>query len=141
MYQQIRQHRYVAAALALAACSLVLSLGAAGMPAQQGPLTRIPLLRTQIPGSETREAVMVRVELAPDSTAGKHYHHGIEIGYVLGGTALLEVDGKAPVTLKAGEAFQIDAAAPHNVSTRQEKLTVISVYLVERDKPLAEPVN
>lgn len=52
---------------------------------------------------------------------------------------MLEVDGKAPVMLSAGDAFEIDVAMPHNVSTRRDKLTVISVYLVEKGKPLAEP--
>src|SRR5215469_12911363 len=70
--------------------------------AQQG-VTRTDLQQhdLSIPG---REAVQVRVDIAPGALAPPHTHFGEEIIYLLEGTMLYEVAGK-PVTLKAGDVL------------------------------------
>jgi len=73
---------------------------------------------------------------------GKHTHPGEEIGYVAGGTRKLEVEGKPPVILKAGDAFFVEAGCPHdgtNKGTGTAKV-VVATYIVEKGKPLATPV-
>lgn len=130
------QKRPVFAALTLAAC---LTTGA--LMAQQTGFTRT-VLQTQDLSTPGQNAVTARAEFAPGVAAGKHTHPGEEIGYILEGTLQLEIDGKPPVTLKAGDAFFVPAGVPHdgrNVGTVPAK--VLATYVVEKGKPVASPVK
>ena len=49
-----------------------------------------------------REAVGAKVELAPNSFAGRHTHPGEEITYVIDGEAEILVEGKPPLKVKGG---------------------------------------
>ena len=96
---------------------------------QQGDLS--------VPG---REAITALIEFEPRATPGRHTHFGEEIGYVLEGTLLVEQDGKAPVTLKAGGTFLIPAGTIHNATnTGTGTARILSTYIVEKGKPLATP--
>ena len=107
--------------------------------AQQGGVKRTILLRTDEPGSTTHEAVMGIAEIAPRASAGKHRHYGIEIGYVLEGSLVLEHEGRPSITLKAGDTFKNEGV--HDAkNTGDTPVKILAVYLVEKGKPLAEPV-
>ena len=83
------------------------------------------------------EAVQVRVDLAPGVAFGKHTHPGEEIIYVLEGTFEYEVEGKPPVTLKAGEVLFIPAGTIHaakNVGSGNG--AELATYVVEKGRPL-----
>jgi len=123
----------VAAAAALVAAS-VLALPAA--QAQPSGVKRTDLQRhdLSVPG---REAIQVHVDLAPGVAFGKHTHPGEEIIYVLEGALEYEVDGKPPVTLRAGDVLFIPAGAVHsarNVSSVTG--SELATYIVEKGKPL-----
>src|SRR5580658_3289402 len=60
-----------------------------------------------------REVVQVRVEIDPGVTTPRHSHPGEEIIYVLEGSFEYQVEGQAPVTVKAGEVYFIPAGAIH----------------------------
>ena len=110
--------------------------------AQQSGITRTVLQRVDAPGSTSHEAVMATAVLAPGASAGRHMHHGVELGYVLEGTVVFEHAGRAPVTKKAGEVFDNANGAAHdakNAGTTPAK--ILAVYLVEKGKPLAEPAK
>ena len=110
--------------------------------AQQTGITRTVLQRVDDPGAKTHEAVMAAVDLQPGANAGRHMHHGVEIGYVLEGSVVLEHQGRQPVTKKAGEHFQIDAAAAHDARNPGKTPTkLLVIYVVEKGKPIAEPVK
>ena len=81
--------------------------------AQQSGITRTDFMRhdLSIPG---REVIQVRVEFAPGVMAPRHWHPGEEIVYVLEGSLEYQVEGKPPVTLKAGDVLFI----PAGTSTR-----------------------
>jgi quercetin dioxygenase-like cupin family protein len=92
-----------------------------------------------IPG---REAIQVIVEIAPGVTAPKHKHPGEEIIYVLEGSLRYDVEGKPPVTLKAGDVLFIPAGTVHsatNVGT--ENGAELATYIVEKGKPLVTVVK
>ncbi len=58
------------------------------------------------------------------------------------GTLLLEVDGRAPQTLKAGDVFFVEAGKVHdgrNVGSTPAK--VLATYIVEKGKPVASPAK
>ena len=107
--------------------------------AQQSGIKRTILLRTDDPAGPGHEAVMGIAEIAPGASAGKHRHYGIEIGYVLEGSVVIEHEGHPTITVKAGETFKNDGV--HDAKNQGDKpLRILAVYLVEKGKPLAEPV-
>ena len=125
--------RLVSAVLCVAA------LAAASLPQAQAPgIKRTLLQRGDV--ADNREAVMGVAEIAPGAAAGRHTHPGIEVGMVLEGTSLLEVDGQAPRTLNAGDSYFIPAGVVHNATCTGDKATkVLATYVVEKGKPLASP--
>ena len=84
-----------------------------------------------------REVIQVLVEFAPGVVAPRHSHPGEEIAYVIDGVFLYELDGRPPVTLKAGEALFIPAGTPHKVSNVGTGNAVeLATYIVEKGKPV-----
>ena len=107
--------------------------------AQNPSLTRTIVAKADV-SVPNREAVVARVEVAPSGVAGWHTHPGDEIGYVTEGEATLMIAGQAPRKVSAGEGFVIPAGVVHNA--RNEGATavrLVSVYVVEKGKPLASP--
>jgi quercetin dioxygenase-like cupin family protein len=88
------------------AAALIVSLGADPAPAQQPGIKRTDLQRhdMSIPG---REVNQVLVEFAPGVVAPNHSHPGEEMVYVVEGSLEYKLEGKPPVTLKAGEVLFI----------------------------------
>ncbi len=99
------------------------------------------LLQDQNLSAKDRHAVVAQAEFTPGGMVGKHTHPGEELGYVLEGTVMLEVDGKPAQTLKAGDAYFIPAGVIHaakNVGGGGAK--VLATYIVEQGKPVSTPV-
>jgi quercetin dioxygenase-like cupin family protein len=108
--------------------------------AQQPGIKRTILLRTDDPGNQKYEAVMGIAEIAPGAMAGRHRHPGIEIGYILEGSVTLEHEGEAAKVLQTGDSFR-NAPGLHNAkNTGTVPVRILAIYLVEKGKPLAEPV-
>ena len=110
---------------------------------QQPGVTRTDLLRHDL-SVTGREVVQVRVDLAPGVAFPPHSHPGEEIAFVLEGLLEYQLEGKPPVTLKAGEALFIPAGTIHtakNVGTGNA--AELATYLVEKGKPLVafDPVS
>ncbi len=80
-------------------------------PLKQGTI----LQRTELVSAKGTEAILVLRDLPPGGESGKHTQSGNEIVYIVEGSVILEVQGKPPVTVKAGEAFQTVAGEVHNV--------------------------
>ena len=79
----------------------------------------------------------MRVEIGPGVTFPKHTHPGEEVVYVLEGSLTYEVDGKAPVTLEAGDVLFIPAGTIHAASnTGSGNAAELATYVVEKGKPL-----
>ncbi len=127
-----------------AAAALAVVAGLAGteaLNAQQPGFTR-KMLQNQPLGTPDRVAVQVIAEFQPGVAAGRHTHPGEELGYVLEGTLLLEVDGQPPRTLNAGDSFFVPAGIVHdgrNVGSGPAK--VLATYIVEKGKPVASPAK
>jgi quercetin dioxygenase-like cupin family protein len=118
-------------------------LGNQVLNAQQEPIKRTVLCKTDLAGIEGKEAVVVLVEIAPGMAVGKHIHPGDELFYILEGSIILEQEGKPPVTLKAGDTGHNPAKLPHdakNISTTAPVKAVV-VYIVEKGQPLATAVK
>jgi len=134
------QKNTIRATIALALIG-ALGLGLSQLQAQQPGFSRA-VLQTQDLSTPNQNAVVARAEFAPGAAAGKHTHPGEELGYILEGSLQLEIEGKPPVTLKAGDVFFVPAGVPHdgrNVGTVPAK--VLATYVVEKGKPVASPVK
>lgn len=129
----------VATVLSLASLAGALTLQAA--PAQLSGTHRTDLQQHElsIPG---REVVQARVDIDPGKSGPKHRHPGEEIIYVLEGRLEYQLEGKPPVTLKAGDVLFIPTGVAHtatNVGTGNG--AELATYLVEKGKPLVELVD
>ena len=87
-----------------------------------------------VPG---REVVQVLVAFAPGVVAPRHSHPGEEIVYGVEGLLEYRLDGKPPVTLKAGEVLFIPAGTIHEVrNIGSGNAAELATYIVEKGKPL-----
>ena len=112
----------------------------AGLMLAQAPGIQRTFIQQQDISIPNREARVARVEIAPGKSAGRHTHPGEEISYVIEGELEVEVEGKPPVKVKAGESFIIPNGAKHNAHNRgAAPVKLVGVYLVEKDKPFATP--
>ncbi len=130
-----------ARAIATAALISASVLVAGAALAQPSGVKRTDLQRhdLSIPG---REAVQVRVDLAPGVAFGNHTHHGEEIIYVLEGTFEYQIEGKPPVTLGAGDVLFIPAGTVHAAkNVGNVTASELATYIVEKGKPLVTLVK
>ena len=121
---------------AIAALVIASSLALNTARAQQPGIKRTDLQRhdLSIPG---REVIQVVVELAPGVTAPAHTHPGEEIIYVIEGLWEYQVEGKPPVTLKAGDVLFIPAGTIHAArNVGSGNAAELATYIVEKGKPL-----
>jgi quercetin dioxygenase-like cupin family protein len=134
------------AKLTLAAAAVVAGLigawGIQSLEAQdKAAFKRTPLQKHDL-AAPGREGVQVLAEFAPGAAAGKHTHPGEEMGYILEGTLQLEIQGKPPVTLNAGQVFFVPAGVVHDgKNVGKGPLKVLATYVVEKGKPVATPVK
>ena len=109
--------------------------------AQQSGIKRTDLQRhdLSLPG---REVMQVRVDFEPGSASPKHTHFGEEIIYVIDGALEYHLEGRPPVTVKAGDVLFVPAGTPHfvkNVGTTSG--AELATYVVEKGKPLVTIVK
>jgi quercetin dioxygenase-like cupin family protein len=128
--------RIVAAAMLIAGSLFAITAAQAQEGVKRTDLQRHDL---SIPG---REAIQVRVDLAPGVVAPKHTHFGEEIIYVLEGTLLYEVEGQPPATLNAGDVLFIPYGTPHSAKNIGDvNAAELATYVVEKGKPLVTLVK
>src|SRR5215218_6179892 len=129
--------RIMAVALLIAASGLAPDVARAQQPGSR----RTDLQRHDL-GVPGREVVQVRVDFDPGYAFPRHTHPGEEIIYVLEGTLEYQVEGKPPVTLKAGDVLFIPAGTIHaarNVGSGNG--AELATYIVEKGKPLLSLVK
>ena len=108
---------------------------------QQPGITRTDLQQHDL-GIPGREVVQVRVDIAPGVAFPRHSHPGEEIIYVIEGLLEYQVDGKPPVTLKAGEVFFIPAGTIHAAkNVGSGNAAELATYVLEKGKPPLELVK
>ena len=123
-------------AAAVAGLALALAATCGSASAQQPGVRRTDLQRHDL-SAPGREAIQVRVDIDPGVTAPAHKHPGEEIIYVLEGVMEYDVEGKAPVTLKAGDVLFIPAGVVHSAkSVGTGVASELATYVVEKGKPL-----
>jgi quercetin dioxygenase-like cupin family protein len=122
----------------MAAVALIVGSGLALQVAQaQQPGIRRSELQRHDLSAPGREVVQVRVDFDPGAAFGRHHHPGEEIVNVLEGSLEYQVEGKAPVTLKAGDVLFIPARTIHAAkNVGRSSGSELATYIVEKGKPL-----
>ena len=104
--------------------------------AQASGIKRTELQRHDL-GVPGREVVQVRIDFKQGVAFGKHSHPGEEIIYVIEGLLEYQIEGKPPVTLKAGEVLFIPAGTIHAAkNVGKGNGAELATYVVEKGKPL-----
>jgi quercetin dioxygenase-like cupin family protein len=125
----------VLATALIIASALTPQVALAQQAAAQPGIKRTDLMKEDlsIPG---REVVQVLVEFAPGVTFPRHSHPGEELVYVTEGLLEYQLEGRQPVTLKAGDVLFIPHGTPHAVkNVGPGKAAEIATYIVEKGKP------
>jgi quercetin dioxygenase-like cupin family protein len=131
--------------ISLALVALVISLPSMAQE-QSTAKPPPPLLREIVQGMPKGERQEVRVLVAtvkPGDKTPFHTHRFPVTAYVLEGAFTLEMEGRAPVTVKAGQAMveppQVKMTGYNRSST--EPLRVVIFYVSDPDTPFLDPIR
>jgi len=142
------RHRATLTASALALIGLLAGSGVTpgtAIAADKESAGAVQTLLTQdLPGIPGKEALMLTVTYLPGGASLAHRHNAEVFVYVLEGSVIMQVDGKAPVTLGVGQTFHESPSDVHRQSanasaTQPAKLLVFVVK--DKGKPVTLPVN
>ena len=131
---------YLLFAITLAVGAVLGLLGSRMVSAQEGLKSGTILQRTDLASAKGMEAILVLREVPPGKESGKHTQSGNEIVYILDGSVTLEVQGKPPKTLKAGEAFTTGPGQVHNVknASTSAPAKALAFYIAKKGAALEE---
>lgn len=113
---------------------------AAASVAMAQEVKRTELGRSDVSGDPTKEIVMQLVEIPPGATSQRHFHNGEEAYYVVEG-GMAQLPGQEPKARPAGEHGINRRGVPHAGYTvvGDRTIRILSVYTVDKSKPLQEP--
>ncbi|MBX5045952.1 cupin domain-containing protein [Rhizobium lentis] len=123
------------------AIALALAVGGAAAAHADQPIQRTDLIENDIdiPG---HEVVQVRVDIAPGVLAPNHSHPGEEVAFVLEGTLEYKLEGREPVTLKAGQSLFIPSGVVHSAKNiGSGKASELATYIVRKGEALVMPTK
>jgi quercetin dioxygenase-like cupin family protein len=127
-------------------CSAVFALSfsiVSSACAQQGPAAKItPLLKEDLTGQPDKEVIMVLIEWPPGTGTGRHTHPGDEYATVLDGTLTGQKENAEAKTYSAGQSYHNEAGVVHEAKNASNQVVKsLSIFVVEKGKPLVQPVN
>lgn len=105
-------------------------------------ITWTELEKLPLAGAPSKDGMMGIAEIHSSAPAERHSHAENEVGYVLAGSSVLEIEGQPARTIKTGDSFAIPAGKIHRAKpTGRVPLKVVVYYIVERGQPLAQPAK
>ena len=136
----------ISAGLAGVACLIGIAIGTGAQA--QAPGLAMPTLVLketvlQMPKGDTQEVRVLTASFKPGDKTVFHSHRSPVTVYVLEGQFTLDLEGRAPVVVKAGEAF----VEPPNVKmtgynkSATDTLRVVIFYVSDVDTPFLDPVR
>lgn len=125
-----------------AAAALIAANALAPHVAQAQPgITRTNLMRHDL-SAEGREVIQVIVGFTPGASFPRHSHPGEELVYVTEGQLEYALEGKPPVTLKAGDVLFIPAGTIHGVkNVGSGNAAELATYIIEKGKSPLVPAD
>lgn len=124
-----------------------LACGAApGMAQEAGPVKPNLVLReiiNDMPRGDQQEVRVLTATVKPGDTTPFHTHRSPVTVYVLEGAFTLEIQGREPVVVRAGEAMVEPANVPMTGYNRSstDPLRVVLFYVSDPDTPFLDPVK
>jgi quercetin dioxygenase-like cupin family protein len=116
-----------------------LALALAASPAMAAP----PLnLETDVDMAGSPQSVfLVEHDFDKGESSGLHYHHGVELAYVLRGTMRISVAGQAPFVVHPGDSFRVEREVRHEaLNIGDTPSALIIAYVVDKGRPVKERV-
>ena len=108
---------------------------------QQSLITRQVLLQRDA-AIAGYEGVMIAQEIAPGGREGKHTHPGMLFAYIKEGALTVEIEGKPPVTYKAGDTFYLDPGIKHEgMNKGTVPMKALATFVTPKGKPMMTPVK
>jgi quercetin dioxygenase-like cupin family protein len=103
---------------------------------------RVELKRADLSGAPDMEVITSVSEFKKGESIPRHFHHGIETGYVLQGT-MVQLPGKEPTMMETGTPIFNLRDVPHAGFTvvGEVPLKLLTVHVVDKNKPLYVWVN
>lgn len=123
------------AGVLLSGCSAAASPPAVQVPPQgvntifEGPIEAAP----------GHSLVLGDLNLPAGAPIPRHWHHGEEFIYVLGGSVALRRDGGADLVLSAGQSYRVPPRTVHWGEAGPSGLRAVSSWVKVHGKPLREP--
>ena len=132
--------RPLRSAVTISVCVLITSAWADTMQADLPQ--RQELKRADLTTSQNMEVITSISEIKKGEVIPRHYHHGIETGYVLQGS-MVQLPGQAPTMMQTGSAIMNLRDVPHAGFTvvGDQPLKLLTVHIVDKGKPLYEWVK
>lgn len=124
----------------LAASLCLLTLGATAISYDMP--NRHELKRADLSGAPGMEVITSISEYRAGEVIPRHSHHGLETGYVLQGSTI-QLPGQNPTRLETGSPIMNLRDVPHAgfKVVGPEPLKLLTVHVVDKDKPLYDWVN
>jgi quercetin dioxygenase-like cupin family protein len=116
--------------------ALGVTTGLLAQPAADSP-QRAELKRTDLSGAPGMEVIASMSEYQPGDAIDLHFHHGIEVAYVVQG-ASIQAPGKDPAALATG-ATLLNLRDVRHAGFRiigDTPLKLFTVHVVDKGKPL-----
>ena len=128
--------------LALAALAAPL----AAVAQEKGPAKPPPPLLSEIvqgmPKGENQQVRVIVATLKPGEATPFHTHRFPVTVYILEGTFTLEMEGRAPITAKAGQAIlEPPQVRMTGYNRGTEPMRVVIFYVSDPDTPFLEPAR
>jgi len=99
------------------------------------------VLREALSAAPGHELIVADLSLGPDAVGEAHSHPWEEYLYVLGGSAIVDIEGLDPRTLGPGEAFVIPAKTVHTPRAGPQGVRAIVIRVHDDGDPVSIPAT
>lgn len=106
--------------------------------AQQAPIKRTDLLKSDLLEMQDNQMHVWVADIAPGAATGRHSHPTPRFVYVIEGSVVLELADKPPQTFKAGQAFVEMPNEAHNFrnASTTESAKALGFQYARKGQPL-----
>lgn len=128
--------------LMLFATALAALVGSGALAAETAKVT--PLVAQGLSDVPGKEAMLLMVEYAPGAVDPVHRHDAHVFLYVLEGSVVMQVEGKAPVTLGPGQTFTEGPGDVHVVgrnASATDGAKFLAFFVKDQGAPVLIPME